>query len=111
MTIARRTRAQLRRDPVLRVRLRSNAGDGRAHRLVVELAVVDEDDLIERSVRTFRFSGTATRRLTVRLPQRALAIIHAKGLASVSITAEQRVGAGTRSTSGLYGADGLVFRR
>ena len=109
VAVAYRTRAQLRREPVLRVRVRSNAGDGRAHRLVLKLAIIDEDDVIERRARTLRLERTATRRLTIPLPPRALGSCAASAEARIYVTAEQRVGSGSRTTSGAFGADGLDF--
>jgi len=109
VTIERRTRAQLRRDPVLRVRLRSNAGDGRAHRLVLDIAVLDEDGIAERRARTLRLENAATRRLTIRLPRRALGFVRSERRGALHITAEQHVGSGSRTTSGAFAADGLDF--
>ncbi len=111
VTVQRRTRAQLVRDPVVHVRVRSNAGDDRPHRLVVELSVAGEKGAVDAPRRTFRLSGTGTRRFTLRIPPRAVELLRGTQLAGLSVTAEQRVGTGIRATTGGYGGDGMLFRR
>ncbi|MDA0170898.1 VCBS repeat-containing protein [Solirubrobacter taibaiensis] len=111
VTIQRRTRAQLLRDPVLRVRVRSNAGDDRPHRLKLELAVVDRRRVAEGPRSTLRLTGTGTRRLTLRLPRRALTLLRASGPVGVSVGVEQSVGTGIRASRGAYGGDNLSFPR
>jgi hypothetical protein len=110
VTIQRRTRAQLRRDPVLHARIRSNAGDGRRHRVLVELVAADGERGFERRVRVLRLPATGTRRLTVRLPAAVQAILRDSRDMNLYITAEQHVGAGIRESTGAFSGDGLRFR-
>lgn len=111
VTVRPRTRAQLVREGVVHVRLRSNAGDDRPHRLVVRLGVGSEKSELQGPRRVFRLSGTASRRFTLRLPLRALKILRGSDLAGVSVSAEQRVGTGIRATTGNQGGDFLLFER
>lgn len=107
----RRTRAQLLRDPRLRVTVRSDAGDDRPHRLKLGLFVGTERREVESGPRVVRLRGTATRRLTFRLSRRALAVLRESGAAGLAVIAEQTVGTGIRATRGGFTSDGLAFRR
>lgn len=111
VTVRRRTQAQLLRDPVLDVRVRSNAGDGRRHEVVLELVAIGDADGYEERVRVLRLPGTATRRVRIRLPGKVLAILREHPDVTIGVTAQQRVGAGIRLTRGAFDAGVLRLRR
>ena len=108
--VPRRTRAQLARGATLRVAVRSDAGDGRAHRLRVGVGVFAGRTLVEGKKRALRLPRAGTRRLTLRLPPRAVRLLARGTTASVFVTAEQHIGSGIRSTRGATGGDGYVLK-
>jgi hypothetical protein len=110
VTVAKRTREQLRREPELRVALRSDAGDGRAHRLRVRVQVLSGRTQVASSARVLRLRRAGSRGLTLRLPRRAARVLAGRAQVSVFVTAQQRIGAGTRTADGAFAGYGLSFR-
>jgi hypothetical protein len=111
VTVRRRTRAQLLRDGVVRVTVRSDVGDNRVHRVKLGLFVGNDRREIEVAPRTLRVTARVARRLTFTLPRRALTILRVSQAAGLYVLAEQTVGTGNRVTRGAFGGDGLTFRR
>lgn len=109
--VAKRTREQLLRDPTLRVTLRSDAGDGRAHRVRASVQVLSGPTLVRgSSARVLRFRRAGSRSFTLRLPRRAAAALAGRAEVNVYVGAEQRVGSGIRAGDGAVAGDGLRFR-
>jgi FG-GAP-like repeat len=108
--IAKRTRAQLRRDGRLRVSLRSDAGDGRAHRVRLRVVVDSGQTEREGAPRTVSFPRAGGKRLTLRFPHAGARLLDGRRTVYVYVTAQQTFGAGVRTSRGAFGADGLTLR-
>jgi hypothetical protein len=109
VTVAKRSRAQLRRTGVVRVTLRSDAGDGRAHHVRLRAEVDNRTSSREGPPLVVALPRAGTRRLTLRLSRSGRALLAGSKPVSVYVTARQRIGSGVRATSGAFAADGLVF--
>jgi hypothetical protein len=108
VTVGKRTRAQLVRGARLRVSVRSDAGDGRAHRVRVYVLVAAGRRVRHGAARTLAFPRAERRRVTLPLPRGAERLLRARGKAYLTVVAEQRVGSGVRATLG--GSGGAVLR-
>ena len=75
VTVVKRSRAVLLRDPRLRVSIRSDAGDGRAHRLRLRISVFQRPlTLVESAYTTVRLREAGHAHVSLRLPRRGLAV-------------------------------------
>jgi hypothetical protein len=110
VTIAKSSRAQVRRTGAVRVTVHSNAGDGRAHRLKVSLYTLAGRTYAGGRSQEVSLRSTGTVRVTLRLPRRAAALLAGDREIHLSVTAQQRIGSGPYVTSGAYAGDSLRLR-
>jgi FG-GAP-like repeat/FG-GAP repeat len=110
VTIVDRSLGALRRTGVLRVVLRSDAGDGRPHRVRVRIDAFERAGRSRRgAARVVAMRGAGRRRVTFVLAPRARELL-ARGT-TVTVEVEQRVGSGVRATSGASAGDAITLRR
>jgi hypothetical protein len=109
VTLARVSRARLVRTGRLRLMLRSDAGDGRAHEVVLATLIGRGRRLAVGPSRVVRFRSAGSRRVTLRLPRRARGLLAGRARADVTVTAQQRVGRGIRVTDDAFSGGYLTF--
>ena len=111
VSVVKRSRAALLRDPRLRVSIRSDAGDGRAHRVRVRVDMFQRPQRLVRSAyTTVRLRQAGRAHVTVRLPRRALALLRRTGQVTLGVEAEQRVGRDARTSSGASAGAAFQLR-
>jgi hypothetical protein len=109
VTLAHRSRAQLMRTGRLPVTVRSDAGDGRAHDVVLSSLIGRSRRLALGPSRVLRFPRAGTRGATLRLPRRVRRLLAGRAFAYVTVTARQQVGRGEDATSGAFSGADLRF--
>jgi hypothetical protein len=92
----------------VRVTVHSDAGDGRAHRLRLKVYVYTRRREHDAPQRAVSLPGAGTRHLRLELPRGAGALLAGRARVFIGVTAEQRVGSGSRATSGAFA--GAVLR-
>jgi hypothetical protein len=90
------------------VRIHSDAGDGRAHRVGLVVYVLGRK-FVRWPHAALRFPHAGTQRLTLRLPRRVRRALSGGKLAGLDVTAQQRVGRGSRATDGGFAGAVLTF--